>query len=77
MTFTVNVIFSTLSGLQSENTSLKVENVDLTGNISLRKDVLLCLKILNKYLLIPCYVTIIDAFYFRKENTEKDVKKEI
>ena len=48
VTFTVNVIFSTLSGLQSENTSLKVENVDLTGNISLRKDVLLYLKISKK-----------------------------
>ena len=48
VTFTVNVLFSTLSGLQSENTSLKVENVDLTGNISLRKDVLLYLKISKK-----------------------------
>lgn len=62
MTFTVNMLFSTLSGLQSENTSLKVENVDLTGSISLRKDVLLYLKMSNYYLLVPCYVTIFDSF---------------
>ena len=71
MTFIVNVLFSTLSGLQSENTSLKVENVDLTGNISLRKDVLLHLKISNYYLSVPCYVTIFDTFLSRKENAEK------
>lgn len=67
MAFTVNVIFSTLSGLQSENTSLKVENVDLTGNISLRKDVLLYLKISNNCLLIPCHAIIFDAFYIKNK----------
>lgn len=53
LTFTVNVLFSTLSGLQSENTSLKVENVDLTGSISLRKDVLLYLHLAGHCLRQP------------------------
>ena len=75
MTFIVNVLFSTLSGLQSENTSLKVENVDLTGNISLRKDVLLHLKISNYYLSVPCYVTIFDTFFIKKRKRGEILKQ--
>lgn len=69
------MLFSTLSGLQSENTSLKVENVDLTGNISLRKDVLLYLKISNYYLLVPCYVTIFDCFYIKNRKYREILKQ--
>ena len=69
------MLFSTLSGLQSENTSLKVENVDLTGNISLRKDVLLYLKMSNYYLLVPCYVTIFDSFYIKNRKYREILKQ--